>query len=880
MDTVLDPMQWDEQMVLDEVCTEDRPWHPTTLRMYKPNYALIHRIFGEQYVNGRLLFDLTEQNLKDDFELRSLRDRNYILSAVQILGKTSKGYLDLIHDREAFSRLRMSVAADGEHRFPTDRKVSMDLYEGISRAGSVQQEHPESHKRIVSNEPFTSIKRSKTSHDAIDHRTPETEGAYPESAEHVDAILVTDDIVDLPNASADQTESLQAHVDEDTPSLPRPKAIRRIQPELLTTTIDPDRERTVPTGADVLVLYGGPGHLLTPQNSPNVRAESSQPGSPSPSKQDSTGRRLAPELMTTRPFASDASTPSRSQFAAEKLPPLHTQALDKRSRVRPYCGRRKLRLDKIFYPDTKPGDIIKTPCDDDLYADFQSVGAFVPPGLRRYVSRTMMHFLRAQVTAFSRDGVEYRAVAPYNPRQVEFCYHPSFTLFQWQKRGKSLDVKAYRKSLPQWPELRPMVRSMIGNNESDLDVFNSDVLTKIGSSSWDPDSLKKWLHVDGGEDLLPVYGDSDSDNELDIETWREIEREQGTLNLTTSKRSGRRPISTELVQAAIDEAQREIILHWIKFKLPKLKMNDWKTWNNAQRNGTRRQQVEAAENHLDRIMDERLPKMRAEILKSAWSSQKQVRQQARIMEQSLCDREELRHKITVLNRRTAPERVPRMKEAAIQKAKSPSDGGHDIQHSESSDVDFVSCNEGVDDFIESDADITDGDAHMTTSNSDSSPSGSESEESTFTGSHQSSATHLPQHDESSQSPRDAIARRRLSYSTSTRRFSRLVSPEDSTTGSDMDQLSEPRHSHPLQSYSMKTEATSSSTALVPSSSEHSTSKSTRKVILRTTNTMDDPIVISDSSPDKAVGLRAPSRSRDGSVSVRSSPSKRNDKTSE
>ena len=47
----------------------------------------------------------------------------------------------------------------------------------------------------------------------------------------------------------------------------------------------------------------------------------------------------------------------------------------------------------------------------------------------------------------------------------------------------------------------------------------------------DPDLLEKYKYIDGGDEVLPLYGESDEENEYDMETWKEIEQEQGMLIL-------------------------------------------------------------------------------------------------------------------------------------------------------------------------------------------------------------------------------------------------------------------------------------------------------------------------------------------------------------
>jgi hypothetical protein len=69
----------------------------------------------------------------------------------------------------------------------------------------------------------------------------------------------------------------------------------------------------------------------------------------------------------------------------------------------------------------------------------------------------------------------------------------------------------------------------------DEDPFS---LRENANENHDWDFLEKWRYVDQDDKVLPVYGESGSEVEYDLDTWREMEEERALLNEQWASRRG------------------------------------------------------------------------------------------------------------------------------------------------------------------------------------------------------------------------------------------------------------------------------------------------------------------------------------------------------
>ncbi|KIN05923.1 hypothetical protein OIDMADRAFT_154533, partial [Oidiodendron maius Zn] len=312
-------------------------------------------------------------------------------------------------------------------------------------------------------------------------------------------------------------------------------------------------------------------------------------------------------------------------------------------------------VDAIFYEGAAVGQELPSA---EIKDDVSLCHKMVPSGQRLYVNQRMKEFLRSELTAFERDGISYHAIRPYPSKLIEKFYSPSFTLFYVNEYGKAC---SRREEIMQWPEIDSNISSQLirKRDESGRAGYDFGILGEVGSyeKAFDPDCLIKYQHILGGDEVLPVYGESDEENEYDVATWAEIEEERGAIE-KPFRPLDKPAIPAEDVDQAIDEGIAEIVAKWQSVKLPKLLKNAYRIWKKFDTShDSRRIHIEGIQKLLDRINDDRIPKLRKEIASVLWSSKRQVLKQSRIMEQSIYDRESSVWEMELLQSSVAPEKA-------------------------------------------------------------------------------------------------------------------------------------------------------------------------------------------------------------------------------
>lgn len=137
---------------------------------------------------------------------------------------------------------------------------------------------------------------------------------------------------------------------------------------------------------------------------------------------------------------------------------------------------------------------------------------------------------------------------------------------------------------------------------------------------------RKWGGAVG--DVLPVYGESGSENDFDVDLWRQMERENRSLERI------RRPtkvLSQSDVITALNAGIVEVAMRYRDTKLVKLaECTGWREWRKAKKE-KRRKQVAANSKNRIKELQTRLDDQKKEFLKTGmqWTSASQVRRQCR-----------------------------------------------------------------------------------------------------------------------------------------------------------------------------------------------------------------------------------------------------------
>jgi hypothetical protein len=733
-----DPWFWDVDRVVRELCTDQRSWVPKTVSPRMPDPVPLERALREQEIDGStLLTEIDESDLKDEFGLKIRGSRATIKHAIGELRYISPQY-------QAW-----------KERHPEKPLTSISIYSPIDAGSNIGRD-----SELLRNLPFSPFSRHSLAA-LVNRGSEETLIARPNSSEQDTAIedhLMRGELwiadtpgnkrrrLDLPNPQTNHPgqDNIDAgylmngntlHSSEDMPARERQISIertgvistasraegyslseapvpekkrKRIAPTLVTPTIVTVRDRSIPTAADMVQAYN-------PQNiKPGVAYHGND------------GKRrlipvlqsdLNPELRRTyqeqllRKLASSNShaTKEVDQRASEPSGQVvramskensadHTESL-----AVGYLGKKKFPVDDIFYGDTMIGKELPSEGDDEGFTSI--VYKYISSGRRLYMHKIMRKYLASKPRVIHRDGKSAQAVIPYSKYLIPMHNSPSFTLFHSNVDGK---IHVTRAALSKWPEL-DFTKSKLSNKDDERHAqFDMPDNLKLGGPNsyddWDPDSLDKYRYIDGGDTVLPLYGESDEDNDYDEETWDEIQKECGILErplLPLKKRH----LTYGEIDTAMDEAIDQIVGKWRKEKLPKLQFKAWKVWRKSRRDGNKRQQIREFQQHLDRINNQRLVSLRKEIHEEIWTSKKQVRKQTKIMEQSIFDREDLIWRISILEQRSEPEK-PLPLDTTHEGLKKPprpprslyDDDGESIGTSSQTS----SSNDGLDDFIVND----------------------------------------------------------------------------------------------------------------------------------------------------------------------------------
>ena len=332
-----------------------------------------------------------------------------------------------------------------------------------------------------------------------------------------------------------------------------------------------------------------------------------------------------------------------------------------------YLGLEPFPVDKIFYGDTALGmELENGSCygdatgpdgkhDSDVFAFYGSNQKST--GQRHYIHARIKHFLCAgHIDIPFRNGENLVGVVPY-PNQIARSHQRlSITLF-----ARSNDkITVSRADRLKW--LKGNMSHSIIRGDSYIDpTINTSALPDPSfiyheDNGEDWDYLEKWKYA-GGDEVLPAYGDSGSDGEYDMDTWLEMEKEKGKGSLQRPVgRRGRERLSDKAVQVIIDEILEQMVRDWHAKEESKLQPKAWRLWTKSRRDGNKREQIRSFADDIEKL-DHRLIMLRERIADEEWSSKKELLKQCKIMQLSVYDRELRKWKRSILDLKSAPEKL-------------------------------------------------------------------------------------------------------------------------------------------------------------------------------------------------------------------------------
>ncbi|KAF8544121.1 hypothetical protein BDD12DRAFT_873491 [Trichophaea hybrida] len=365
--------------------------------------------------------------------------------------------------------------------------------------------------------------------------------------------------------------------------------------------------------------------------------------------------------------------------------PVSSSKKGKSTSLKRYLSPKARKIESLFY-DVPPGDDILLDYNENDEFQMVNYGSKFP-GERRYVGRRICRLLKdnlqiieglsmgyatgsasGQLVRTVHQGHLQAAIKHYdNPdRYLQKYEHQSFTVFDVKHDG---GVHVHRESsknlhLP-WPSWSKPPTS----STSDIQIVRHADQPQIqrpieidpnDNSVHNFDYLLKWQNIDGADEVLPVFGESDDENEYDEQTWREYQEEFGPKEKVPAK-SRRVYLTKEEVEEAIEEGIRDLVHKWREKILPKKEAKDaYRLWRKAKKQRNRNQTIKEARAGII-FFNIRIGKMKVEFLKTEmnWSSKDMVRKQVRgNMEQTIYDREDMKWIIDLMGRKEQPNKPP------------------------------------------------------------------------------------------------------------------------------------------------------------------------------------------------------------------------------
>ena len=712
-----DPWFWTVDRVVKELCTEDRSWTPQTQTHSKPDPSKLEKNLREQQVTGSTLLDyVNDELLKSDFDVKILGQRAYLLDAIDELKSKSTMYLkrawrkNVSHPSSNYSvgsQLFPPYGLPPGFQPPIPTFITpQSAFPNHSTPGPSFSPHPYQRGQQDPETPTPEGSRAPgpgcVFSDAGGNKRLKLATTGQEDV-HLMAedISMPQDAIEPLSMGSNLANTCSVQQDGNSNSDGNGKKRKRISPTLVSEVIDKDRNREVPTNADHVILHDPdsieiePGVPFTDENGEKrlVPIHQPIPGS---------YKSLLQGTQVVQNQALNNGGMKGLQAAELIVRKMQTNKAKLASTLLPlgYLGRQKIPIDSLFYPDT---GIQQELPRSDIETTFSGHCQAISSGRRLYVHRAIKHFLMTEPKVFLRNNKVFYATIPYPITFAPRHTSASFTLHFKNNSGRAI---SQREALSSWPEVDPEAPKNKGDdNHVIFNVGISDL--EVNRNQFDPDSLEKYRFIPGGDEILPLYGESDEENEYDEETWREMEKERGEKLEQPLKTVKKKLITIEDINKAIDEGIAEMIVKWNKQKLPKKEHKAFRLWNKCHKKPAFRvEKLKSIQSRLGHLNNDRIPKLRKEIAAMNWSSQLQVRKQTRSMEQSIFERESLVWRQSTILQKTAPEKFPARPPAPSNITVSGAEDNDDGE-SISFDEESSSSDESMDDFV-----VDDGDAEV------------------------------------------------------------------------------------------------------------------------------------------------------------------------
>ena len=609
-DSNSDPFDWSVDRVVHEFCRNAQPaWAPNNNPPHLINSASLEEALRENDINGEpLLVVVNQQILKDDLGIKSLGERYYIMRGIECLRNLSQRYH--LHQRDqAANFTRSGPIIGGGFMSPQITQSNFSAYPFSPYPilnGELQSRHASPGKHSIPEAPPL-FNTPRTRPQVYMQTTP----AHIGSA-HTNGIMMLQQPIPQFEGPSQQQEgtapsgvvaTLEAGAQGATDDVRQVSGLglSAVQP-LTAGSQAEDRNR----------LASGEADMMEPSKNTNAARYTIVDGR----------KRLAPTFVS---HLTKAAVPA----------PLDT-GMERGAWY--YFGQDGLGPESVFYPDFT---------SDDDNEEFSHVQHEHSKGRSLYVSRLMKHYYQQPIQQLPDSKA--RAKIPYSRSLLKPGDPHYFTMFV-----PGLEPAVH--NLSHWPALavqgrtkrRGRVSSLSLATPTNVDDFEDTEERTHNSDDYDY-LLEKYPPKNEDEDVLALYGDSGDEGAYDLETWNEIDQDRREEELENNMGA----MSRAEVEAAIDETIKQIAAEWRERKLARTQHKGYRLWMKANHNKQRQSEMNNALYWIHRY-DQTIKRMRETITKDVWFKATEVKQQCKIFDEAVAQREEYQYFVTILSAPQAP----------------------------------------------------------------------------------------------------------------------------------------------------------------------------------------------------------------------------------
>ncbi|KAI4781960.1 hypothetical protein E4T52_03127 [Aureobasidium sp. EXF-3400] len=411
--------------------------------------------------------------------------------------------------------------------------------------------------------------------------------------------------------------------------------------------------------------------------------------------EDSSGRKRRRLNLDTQPGASQGPTTTVESTAAAQQAPFLTDiqpgasqspitTAESTSQPSGYLRDTKFTVDEVFYGDTAYGAEIKhnETEDDDSYDNFTIFGRSEFSGTTSFLYRCLHRtfhraFHQAEPSPITYHRNSALAVYPYSERLLEDKDARSVTIFESSEHGiKAIREKAQTLSFQQ----------------------HETVDTKMSPGEFSY-LLDKYT---GTDELLPTYGDSDSDSADEQNADAEDSVSGSDDDMAEEDSAVEAPIlSRELVDSLVEQTTALQRQAWYDNQLPKLDKNKGRSvWRLAKGNmKTTRALIQDANKRITELAD-RLARLKKNLMDRTFDNEQEVKQACLILEPTVHDILQEQWKIGIWSLKVEPAATRQPKPFAKSRYGA-STRVHDRDASDADMQDFIVNDEDFEDARES-----------------------------------------------------------------------------------------------------------------------------------------------------------------------------------